>query len=141
MTAPTIHTKRVAQSVSDMVQEWFSKFDVPHMTTDLFENRLARFQNESTPTTAYVAGLEDALRRGASDPYFGELDAESGFAVIAALSARPDAPDVRTVTVAQLERWATEWANTCDAMEEDLRSVPFDRKYISEIRAIIGGMK
>ena len=59
----------------------------------------------------------------------------------AALSARPDAPDVRAVTVAQLARWAEEWANTCDAMEEDLRSVPFDRKYISEIRAIIGEPK
>ena len=78
------------------------------------------------PTAAYVAGLEDALHRVANDPYFGELDAESGFAVTAALSARPDAPDVRVVPVAQLERWVTCLRNSGFAIPA------------AEIRAIIG---
>ena len=127
MTAPTIHTKRVAQSVSDMVQEWFSKFDVPHMTTDLFENRLARFQNESTPNAAYVAGLEAAGKAALN--FIQNTESEMGIilgcgdSLRAALSASPNAPDVRTVTVAQLERWAA------DADEHAM---------IKEIRAVIG---
>lgn len=43
---PTMHTKHVAASVSDMVQEWYSgKSDVPHMTADIFERRISRFQS------------------------------------------------------------------------------------------------
>ena len=62
MTAPTIHTKRVAESVHNMVEEWFSKFDVPHMSVTLFEGRIARFHNESADPdqSSALAAIESA---------------------------------------------------------------------------------
>lgn len=56
----------------------------------------------------------------------------------AALSARPDAPDVRTVTVAQLERLLNTLAELDGhtKLDDEIRD-----SVIEEIRAIIGGMK
>lgn len=55
---PTMHTKLVAASVSDMVQEWYQgKCEVPPMQVDTFEQRISRFQSDLTPPAAdYVAG-------------------------------------------------------------------------------------
>ena len=42
---PTMHTKLVAASISDMVQEWYQgKCEVPPMQADTFERRISRFQ-------------------------------------------------------------------------------------------------
>ena len=80
------------------------------------------------PSAAYVAGLEAALREYAdpcdgtevSCPYQGNMCCK---AARAALASRPASPDVRVVTVEQLERWAGSMIDLTDA----------------EIRAIIGG--
>lgn len=59
---PTMHTKLVAASISDMVQEWYNgRCEVPNMTACIFEQRISRFQSDLTPPAAdYVAGLEAA---------------------------------------------------------------------------------
>ena len=69
----------------------------------------------------------------------GEYNAAMVVAVAEkALSARPNAPDVRTVTVAQLERLLNTLAELDGhtKLDDEIRD-----SVIEEIRAIIGGMK
>lgn len=57
---PTMHTKLVAASVSDMVQEWYQgKCEVPPMQADTFEQRISRFQSDLSQA-AVAAALEAA---------------------------------------------------------------------------------
>jgi hypothetical protein len=89
-------------------------------------------RSDLIPTAAYVARLEDAGRMFLR-AYDQETDQviTSYYAMDAALSARPDAHDVRVVTVAQLDRWfhtarPMHGSNELDTM-------------VAEIRTVIGG--
>ena len=64
MSGQDIHTKMLASSISDMVQEWYSgKSDVAHMTTAMFAKRISRFQERRTPDPAQIRA--DAIREAA----------------------------------------------------------------------------
>jgi len=65
MSGQDMHTKLLASSISDMVQEWYSgKSDVAHMTTAMFAERISRFQELRTPDPAQIRA--DALREAAA---------------------------------------------------------------------------
>ena len=79
------------------------------------------------PNAAYVAGLEEALREIRDEPCISS-EGNSDIASVA-LSARPDAPDTRVVTVAQLEEWYMYFDESTATRQ------------CREIRAIIGEVK
>ena len=61
-------------------------------------------RSDLIPTAAYVAGLEAAAKHALEEAVADDMD--TWFEGLrAALSARPDAPNTRVVTVAQLDRW------------------------------------
>ena len=64
MSGQDMHTKMLASSISDMVQEWYSgKSEVPHMTTAMFAKRISRFHELRTPDPAQIRA--DAIREAA----------------------------------------------------------------------------
>ena len=78
---------------------------------------------------AYVAGLEAVASEFVRRCEIGEVRSKKSYAAFkAALSARPDAPDIRVVTVAQLDRWfqtarPMHGSNELDAMATEIRAI------------------